>query len=82
MEHANQSNNEKVKAFLDLDASRFAIKKKLMKEYQLSGREEQRFLKFHGIDRAVKGKAQFPSQGVHSLIMQNIDDKRDRDIAK
>lgn len=53
MEHANQSNNEKVKAFLDLDASRFAIKKKLMKEYQLSGREEQRFLEFHGIDRAV-----------------------------
>ena len=67
---------------MDLDACRFSIKKKLIKQYELSGREKQRFLEFQGIDQAVKGKVQFPKQGVHQLLMQNIDDKRDRDLAK
>ena len=40
VEHANKSNTEKVKAFIDLDATRFKVKKKLLKQYQLQGKEE------------------------------------------
>ena len=57
VEHANRSNTEKVKAFIDLDATRFKIKKKLLNQYQLQGKEEQKFLEFHGIEKAVKGRA-------------------------
>ena len=40
VEHANRSNTEKVKAFIDLDATRFKVKKKLLKQYQLQGKEK------------------------------------------
>ena len=40
VDHANKSNIENVKAFMDLDACRFSIKKKLIKQYELSGREK------------------------------------------
>lgn len=68
VEHANKSNTEKVKAFLDLDATRFKIKKKLLKEYRLQGKEEQKFLEFHGIDKAIRGRVQFPNDGLHQLL--------------
>lgn len=82
MDHANKSNTERVKAFLDLDAQRYKIKQKLLTQYQLKDKEKQKFLEFHGVDRAQRGRAQFPEDGVHMLLTQNMDDKRERELAK
>ena len=34
------------------------------------------------MDKALQGRAQFPEDGVHMLLTQNMDDKRERELAK
>lgn len=74
-----------MKAFLELDTKRFAIKKKdVEKLKKVSVSHAKRYAEFQKIDNHhMRGRNQYPSTGFHSLVTRKYDrslDERDNII--
>ena len=57
-----------MQAFFQLDTERFKIKKELMSKFKDVKKHVDKYKEFHGIDKAVKGRNQFPENSFHTLM--------------
>jgi len=63
-----------VKAFLELDTNRFKIQKACHKQaFSSSPEVARRYAETSGIDKLLKGRNQYPTNGFHTLLVSKID---------